>query len=42
VHALGATFGVVADVPGCPGRSLDLDDLWQEIDRLGPEAPPTS
>ncbi|MEO7327251.1 MAG: Uma2 family endonuclease [Minicystis sp.] len=37
VHVLGATDGTVSEVPGCPGLSLDLDDLWREIDRLGPE-----
>jgi Uma2 family endonuclease len=39
VHVLGATEGVVAEVPGCPGLSLDLDELWREIERLGPEEP---
>lgn len=33
-HALGATKGVVADVPGCPGLVVDLDALWAEVDRL--------
>jgi Uma2 family endonuclease len=37
VHVLGATQGQLREVPGCPGLSLDLDDLWREIDRLGPE-----
>jgi Uma2 family endonuclease len=30
-----AADGKVA-VPGCEGLTLDLDDLWREIDRLGP------
>lgn len=42
VHVLGVTDGVVAEVPGCPGLSLDLDELWGEIERLGPEEPSPS
>jgi len=43
VHALGATSGVVDPVPGCEGLTLDLDELWAEIDRLPAEdAAPTS
>lgn len=38
VRALGAVSGRL-DVPGCEGLVMDLDDLWAEIDRLGPEAP---
>ena len=34
VHALGASSGVIDPVPGCEGLSLDLDQLWQTIDRL--------
>ena len=37
VHALDVTEGVSEDVPGCPGLRLDLDALWSEVDRLGPE-----
>jgi len=37
VHALGAATGVVDPVPGCAGLVLDLDQLWQTIDRLAPE-----
>ena len=37
VHALGATDGTVSEVPGFPGLRLDLDEVWREIDRLGPE-----
>lgn len=36
-RALGATDGVLESVPGCDGLTLDLDALWAEIDRLGPE-----
>jgi Uma2 family endonuclease len=39
VHVLGAAEGRLLEVPGCPGLSLDLDELWREIDRLGPEGP---
>lgn len=38
-HVLGATEGAVTDVPGCPGLSLDLDELWEEIARLADVAP---
>lgn len=34
VHALAADRGVVAEVPGCAGMSVDLDDLWAEVDSL--------
>jgi Uma2 family endonuclease len=33
-QALGAADGVVGEVPGCDGLSLDLDGLWAETDRL--------
>jgi len=33
-HALGATGGVLTEVPGCEGLTLDVDSLWAEIDRL--------
>ncbi len=36
-HALGATEGVVASIPGCDGLEIDLDELWAEIDRLAAE-----
>jgi hypothetical protein len=29
-----ATAGTHADVPGCPGLTVDLDDLWRQVDRL--------
>ncbi len=38
VHALGAASGVVDPVPGCAGLVLDLDALWETVDRLAPEA----
>lgn len=36
-RALGATDGELASVPGCEGLVVDLDGLWAELDRLGPE-----
>ena len=42
VHALDMTDGVIEDVPGCNGLRLDLDALWAEVDRLGPEEEPAS
>lgn len=42
VHVLGATEGKLSQIPGCAGLSLDLDELWREIDRLGPEEPSQS
>ena len=38
-RALGASEGTI-DVPSCPDLRLDLDALWAEIDRLGPEEEP--
>ncbi len=38
VHALGTASGVIDAVPGCEGLTLDIDQLWQNIDRLAPEA----
>ena len=40
LHALGATGGVLRDVPGCDGLALDLDALFREMDQLGGEAEP--
>jgi Uma2 family endonuclease len=40
VHALDMLEGVTDEVPGCPGLRLDLDALWAEVDRLGPEEEP--
>jgi Uma2 family endonuclease len=34
--ALGLTAGRIAEVPGCPGLTLDLDALWAELERLAP------
>lgn len=34
VRALSALSGRLAQVPGCDGLIVDLDDLWSEIDRL--------
>lgn len=34
---VGITSGIVEDIPGCPGLSLSLDALWEELERLGPE-----
>lgn len=33
-RSLGATHGVITDVPGCEGLTLDLNALWAEADRL--------
>jgi Uma2 family endonuclease len=38
VHALSAADGVIERVPGCEGLTLDLDALWSEVERLGPES----
>jgi Uma2 family endonuclease len=37
-RAARATEGRMDAVPGCPELALELDDLWSEISRLGPEA----
>ena len=37
VHALAAADGKLSEIPGCAGLVIDLDELWREIDRLGPE-----
>jgi len=34
VHALGASFGTIDTVPGCAGLTLDLDQLWETVERL--------
>lgn len=36
IHALGAASGILTDVPGCTGLTLNLDVLWAQLDRLGP------
>jgi len=33
-HALAVAGGVQSSIPGCEGLSIDLDELWREIDRL--------
>jgi len=33
-RALGASAGKVESVPGCPSLTLDLDELWSELDAL--------
>jgi Uma2 family endonuclease len=37
-HARPAADGVVTSVPGLDGLTLDLDALWGEVERLGPES----
>ena len=39
VHALGASSGTVDPIPGCEGLELDLDQLWQTVDRLNENRP---
>jgi Uma2 family endonuclease len=41
-RALGATDALLGDIPGCPGLSLDLAQLWAETDRLGKDDRPAS
>ncbi len=33
-RALGATAGSLDEIPGCRGLTLDLDQLWSQMDRL--------
>jgi Uma2 family endonuclease len=33
-HTVAATRGRLEDLPGCPGLSLDLDELWRELAEL--------
>ncbi len=37
VQALAASSGSLDDVPGCEGLVLDLDTLWDEVDRIEAE-----
>jgi Uma2 family endonuclease len=37
--AFTAAGGTLTDLPGCGGFTFDLDALWAEVDRLGPEEP---
>lgn len=34
VHMVSATAGVVSEIPGCDGLTLDLDSLWRELDEV--------
>lgn len=34
LHVLGASNGMLQEIPGCPGLTLDLDALWAAIDNL--------
>jgi len=36
-RVLAITEGAVTEVPGCQGLDLDVDALWAELERLGPE-----
>jgi Uma2 family endonuclease len=36
VRACGAIGGKIDRVPGCDGLALDVDALWEEVDRLIP------
>ncbi len=36
-RVLALTEGAVTEVPGCQGLELDVDALWAELERLGPE-----
>lgn len=38
-HVLGATEGKLSPIPGCAGLTLDLDELWREIERLVTDNP---
>lgn len=37
VRPLGATGGTLEAIPGCASLTLDLDALWREAEKLGPE-----
>ncbi len=38
-RAAHASQGIMQSVPGCEGLTIDLDEIWKEIDQLGPEEP---
>jgi Uma2 family endonuclease len=40
LHVLGASEGKLSQIPGCAGLTLDLDELWRQIDRHAPDSPP--
>jgi Uma2 family endonuclease len=42
VHVLGASEGKLLQIPGCAGLTLDLDELWREIDDLAPDSEPSA
>lgn len=33
-HRVAASTGTVAQVPGCDALTIDLDDLWREVDQI--------
>ncbi|WP_394850617.1 Uma2 family endonuclease [Pendulispora brunnea] len=37
VRAVAQTEGSIDPVPGCPGLTLNIDELWSELERLAPE-----
>lgn len=36
-RAVAASSGAIERVPGCDLLRIDIDELWAEVDRLGPE-----
>jgi Uma2 family endonuclease len=34
VHAVTASEGRIEDVPGCQGLTIDVDEIWREVERL--------
>jgi Uma2 family endonuclease len=38
IKSLAATSGCIEEVPACAGLQIDLDALWSELARLGPES----
>ena len=36
-RVVAATEGKLSSIPGCDGLTVDIDDLWTELDRLAPE-----
>jgi Uma2 family endonuclease len=36
-RAAAATAGKLTGIPGCDDLTVDLDELWSELDRLAPE-----